>query len=106
MTSTRQQRRASRGAHMTEYVMVFGVVLGAVFAMGPYIKDRLSGSIQNAADQYSTTAGGGTYRPDQVAQSESENTIALNDAYTGEIRSETEGRQIHRYDDDQGGGGP
>ena len=74
-----------RGQSLAEYGIIIGVVIGAVFAMTPYIKTRIQGAIQVQADAYSSAAGGGVYDPDVVQDSTSDTNLAFQSATQGSV---------------------
>jgi hypothetical protein len=82
-----------RGSFIGEYVIIIGVVLAAVFAMGPYIGERIRGAIALQANNYQTAAGNAAgFDPNQTQQSESNSRLEMNTAYTGSAISTSDSK--------------
>lgn len=83
-----------RGAQSTaEYVIVLGLVVGAVIAMQTYVKRGLQGRIKNAVDNTYTDSTGGEYMVNFTSeqyepyylQSDFANTSSSDESVTGAI---------------------
>jgi len=75
-----------KGQSLAEYGIIVGIVLAAVFAMGPYIKERIQGGIQFHADNYFTQTGAGAvYNANVTQDSESMGNVTLTTAYDGNV---------------------
>lgn len=84
--------RARNGQSMAEYAILFAIVIGAAIAMQQYIKSRLQGATQGAADNYlntvSATAGFAAvpFEPNRVTHTESNTNenLAMQSATVGQ----------------------
>lgn len=76
--------RTQRGQSMAEYAILFAIVIGAAIAMQAYVKKRLQGGIQGAADNYLTAFGAtagfavAPFEPIRTVDTTSANTDNLN----------------------------
>lgn len=82
-----------KGQSLGEYALLIGLVIGVIFAMMPYVKDRLAGGIQFGADNYLTTVGGAAYKVDQASESASASGTKFTTADVGTAGATSVGHQ-------------
>lgn len=77
-----------------EYAILFAIVLGAVIAMQNYVRNRIAGTLQGAADTYQNTTGGGTVTMTRSSDSLSASQADMTSASSGVFRSDSDSQQI------------
>lgn len=88
-------RLLSRRAQSTgEYAILFAIVLGAVIAMQNYVRNRVAGALQGAADTYQTSTGGGAVAMTRESDSLSASSADMTTANQGTFRSDSDSVQI------------
>ena len=78
-----------RGQSIGEYAILLGIVLGAIFAVQHYIRNRIMGTIQAKADLFAgtSTAGAKGTGVSTVSESVSDSTLDYETLLKGKVQS-------------------
>lgn len=82
-------RRNKRAQSTGEYAILFAIVLGGVFAMQGYVRNRISAGIQNRADVYSKAVGTVATVKAAATASTSSSATAMTKATVGVLGSKS-----------------
>ncbi len=88
------------GQSTGEYAILFAIVLGAVFAMQNFIRNRIAGGLGSAADQYianvNTATGGKGLKQTITRDSDSTSGTSadMTDSRTGQLKADSDSKQV------------